>query len=611
MKRELVVVDFETAAIYARPYYPPVPAGVSILRPGKKAEYLAWGHPTKNNCDKAHATEILRDLWAGDDELLFHNAKFDLAVAEERLGLAKPSWDRVHDTMFLLFLSDPHATTFALKPSAERLLGMPPTERDAVRDWLVQAGLARANSRDWGARIASAPGDLVGKYAAADTKMTKALFKKLHAEIKKRGMVEAYDRERQLLPILLENEQQGVRVDLKKLNQWVVLYSNALTDSDRWLRERLKAKELNVDSDAELAEALFAAGVVTDFETTTTGKRSVSKKTLTPDKFKDPQVAAVLGYRSRLSTCLSTFIIPWLATAEQTGGVVHTNWNQVRTQGAGARTGRMSSNPNFQNIPKGFEDKDDDFVHPDFAGLPPLPMMREIMLPDRGEMFCHRDYNQQELRILAHYEDGALLKAYQDQPHMDMHTFVQGEIQRLIGLQLERKTVKNTNFGLLYGMGLNALAAKLKTSVDSAAQIRRAQRGAMPGLVALENALKSTGAGGDPIRTWGGREYYVEDPKIIDGQARTFEYKLLNYLIQGSAADITKQALINYAAVQKHGRFLTTVHDEINFSCPKTEVAGEMQRLSEAMADIQIDVPMLSDGKVGKNWCDLKKFKDS
>jgi DNA polymerase I-like protein with 3'-5' exonuclease and polymerase domains len=126
----------------------------------------------------------------------------------------------------------------------------------------------------------------------------------------------------------------------------------------------------------------------------------------------------------------------------------------------------------------------------------------------------------------------------------------------------------------------------------------------------LEKALKDQGKAGLPIRSWGGREYYTEPPKIIDGHTQTFEYKLLNYLIQGSAADCTKQALINYHALRQRSRFMTTVHDEINISCPKSAVKKEMELLREAMASVAFDVPMLSDGKIGPNWGNLTAYKE-
>ncbi len=613
---KVVVLDFETEAIQSRPRYPPRPVGFSLKCPGdRKSTYYAWGHPEGNNCDFARAQEVLRGAWTSGLPILMHNAKFDVEVAQTQMGMPMIDWRLVHDSMYLLFLHDPHAVTLALKPASEKLLGLPPEERDAVRDWLVDQKIVKKNASGWGAFISAAPGGLVGKYADGDVLRTEKLFKLLYKDILDRGMAGAYDRERELMPLLLANEREGVRVDIAALRTDQQTYRAAMEKADAWVRRRLKAKDLNIDSDQELADALESAGVVTQWTLTATGQRSVAKKNLTPDMFEDAKVAQALGYRNRLATCLGTFIEPWLRVAEETGGIIYTNWNQVRQPGSGtgfsgARTGRMSSNPNFQNIPKSFDDKDDGYIHPKHLDVPELPAMRRYFLPDKGGVFCHRDYNQQELRILAHFEDDRLCAAYNETPRMDMHTFIQQEIARLCGLHLERRPVKILNFGMIYGMGLAKLAIGLHTSVEEARRIKDAQRKAIPGLANLERQIKEIGKAGLPIRSWGGREYYTEPPKIIDGHTQTFEYKLLNYLIQGSAADCTKQALINYHALRQRSRFMTTVHDEINISCPKSAVKKEMELLREAMASVAFDVPMLSDGKIGPNWGNLTAYKE-
>jgi DNA polymerase I-like protein with 3'-5' exonuclease and polymerase domains len=613
-----IVIDFETEAIQNRPRYPPKPVGFSIKRPeDKKAFYYSWGHPMENNCDESKARRVLKDAWKSGEPLLFHNAKFDVDVAQTWMGCGDIAWDRVHDSMFQIYLVDPHASTFSLKPSAERILGMKPTERDAVMEWLIEhqpAAETRITKSNWGAFICLAPGSLVGKYADGDVKRTLRLFNKLEPSIRRDGMEEAYNRERQIMPIFLENERAGLRVDLRGLIRDEKMYAEALEKVDDWLAKRLKWKGLDVGNDKEMADALERSGVVTEFGTTATGKRSVAKDSLTVDKFHDPKIAQAFFYRNKLSTCLTTFFRPWIELASLDDGYIHPNWNQVRQArgkgSGGTRTGRPSMyNPNLLNVPKTFDDKNDGYVHPAFLSIPELPLMRRYILPDPGELFGHRDYNQQELRILAHFEDDELLKAYLANPKLDMHTFVQGEIKRINGAELERRAVKILNFGMIYGMGLGALANDLKCGVDEAKTIKAAQRAAMPSLAALERAIRQIGDDGECITTWGGRRYFAEKPQIVDGRMRSFSYKLLNYLIQGSAADCTKQAIINYHERKKEGRFLVTVYDEINISAPKAAMKKEMDILRDCMADVNFDVPMLSDGKTGPNWADMKKEK--
>ena len=135
----VATVDFETLPIMNRPHYPPEPVGVAIRRPQDRAsKYYAFGHPSGNNCSKADARRALREVWESDYRVVFHNSKFDADVAEVRMGLPPLLWERMDDTMFLAFLSDPHAPSFALKPLGEKLLGRAPDERDEVVDWLVE-----------------------------------------------------------------------------------------------------------------------------------------------------------------------------------------------------------------------------------------------------------------------------------------------------------------------------------------------------------------------------------------------------------------------------------------------------------------------------------------
>ena len=305
---------------------------------------------------------------------------------------------------------------------------------------------------------------------------------------------------------------------------------------------------------------------------------------------------------------------PWLEMGSATGGRMHTSWNQVRqnrsdkVQG-GTRTGRMSCTPNFQNIPKDWYDKGDGYVHPDHLQVMPLPKIRSYVLPDKGQVFCSRDYSQQELRVLAHFEDDKLLRAYHENPKLDVHDFVKDAIKEITGIDLSRRHTKIINFGLVYGMGLGKLAEDMGVEVDFAKQVKAAQGRAVPGLKALSTQIKQLVKHGQPIVTWGGRHYHPEPPKMVNGRMMSFEYKLLNYLIQGSSADCTKQAIINYSKVCKDGRFLVTVHDEINISSPQRAVKSEMKLLRDAMADVSFDVPMVSDGSIGPNWGAIKEYE--
>ncbi len=626
------VVDMETEAIDDRPVYPPKPVGVAIRDPqqGGRYEYLAWGHPVGNNCTRAQAKARLQSIWRSGQEVLFHNAKFDEDVIETHLGLPLLPWHRRHDTMFSLFLERPYEP-LGLKVSAARELGIQPTERDALRDWVLDhIPEARKRKSEWGRYISRAPGDLVGRYAAqGDARSTLQLHRKFYPLVNQHGMREAYDRERRLLPYLLQQERVGLRVNVRALARDIPLYRANRERAAKWLRTRLKAKDLNLDSNEDLAQALLRARLCEEGDFLRTkpsrkypaGQMSVAKESLA-GAVKDQRLLSALGYYTRMGTCLGTFMEPWLRIARETGGTVHPTWHQVRQgygeggDNQGARSGRLiTSNPNFLNLAKSFEEKDDGYVHPAFIpDLLPLPLVRLYVLPDAGGVFLHRDYNQQELRILAHFEDGALRKAYNDDPTLDTHNFVQGEIHRIRGLMLHRRSVKTINFGLLYGMGLGKLAVRLDMDVTEAKTLKRAHSDALPGVAEHNRWTKAEGAAGRCVITWGGRRYYAEDPVITSEGSRTFEYKLLNYEIQGSAADNTKEALIRYhehPRKRPEMRFLVTVYDEINSSAPKALAKECMAVKREAMESVEFRVKMLTDGKYGPNWGTLKTYKEA
>lgn len=622
-----ITIDFETKAIRRRPEYPPKPVSVSIWHPGKRRpDWYAWGHPTKNNCEYSTAARAIKDAWHQAKRktglpLLFQNGKFDTDVAEVHLEVERLPWDMVHDTMFLIFLDNPYASP-SLKPAAQRLLNMPPEERDVVEDWLkknfkgTRQRLPNGKLESWGVYISEAPGDIVGDYANGDTTRTIKLFNKLFPDIHKRGMLEAYSRYRELMPIMLENEIHGIETDKKLLDSDLTMYEAALVTAEQKLRKMLKTPDLNLNSNDEVADAFSRCGWVDDdqWKVTDSGARSVSKKNLTPDMVNNKKGSQLYSYHTRLMTCVQVQRV-WHRQAQATKGTIHTNWQQVKNEGGGAGTGRLQSSPNFQNISKDLETKGDGYIHPAWAGVPQLPMMRKYLMPDKGCVWGHRDYSQQELRILAHFEDGELRESYLRDPKLDIHGIVDRTIQEILNLFFPRTKVKGLVFQKIYGGGIPAICNVLGCDVATAKKVIAAMMVALPGYKLLEADIKATVKEtpthpSEPIYTWGGREYKVRSAGWSKKFKRhmTYEYLLLNYLIQGSAADCTMQALINYHNHPKReARFLVTVHDEINASFPKKRAAEEMKILEEAMSDVEFSLPMLSEGKLGPRWSELKK----
>lgn len=612
------VVDFETEEIDDQPHYPPKPVGVAIKLPGRVARYYAFGHSEGNNCSQTEAVNALREAVEVPNGVLCHNIKFDADVSQTHMGVDFPPPERCHDTMVLGYLDDPHSRRLALKELGPAKLGREPVERDALRDWIItNVAEAKKKKSQWGAFISRAPGHVVAPYAKADTEFPLELWKVLHPSIMKAGMVEAYQREMQIIPVLLRNEHEGITVDVPLLAADVERYERELERADAWVRKKLKVSDLDVDSDTQLADAIEAAGLVSadGWVLTEKGSRSTSKENLII-ALGSGLLVAVLTYRNTLATCLRTFMRKWLAMALETGGRIHTVWNSTaQAEGGGTRTGRFSSTPNFQNIPS-----DDKLAKAESLMLNyglnflPLPRVRRYIVADKTSMvICARDFSQQEPRLLSHFEDDLLAEAYVANPRMDIYMMMVREVREQTGLLeqsdgLARTMMKTLVLAILYGLGLGSLAERLGCSVDEARKLKRVLFTTFPGIKDLIDDLNLRGKSGVPMRTWGGRLYYAEPPRLVKGVFREFNYKLINYLIQGSAADQTKEAMLRYDRMRKHGRFMLSVHDELLICAPKKAWKSEMRLLKEAMEDMPgIDVPMVSDGEVGYRWFEMEK----
>jgi DNA polymerase-1 len=188
-----------------------------------------------------------------------------------------------------------------------------------------------------------------------------------------------------------------------------------------------------------------------------------------------------------------------------------------------------------------------------------------------------------------------------------LHQHAADLITEITSIVISRKEAKTIAFSILYGSGLGKLAEGLGCSVEDAKKLKNAYLGALPGVKDLIADLKLRAKQGIPIRTVGGREYYCEPPQMIDGRLREFSYKMINYMIQASSADQTKDAVIRFYEAKPQARLLLTVHDEILISAPKKAWEKPMQILRESMNAAGLDVPMISDGEVGETWATMKE----
>ena len=596
-------IDFETKAIDG--HIPPEPTSLAAKQPDGKTHFYSWGHPDSPNPteDLETATRLLFHLFATGEHVLCHNAKFDIGVAQYHWGLGPRDPLLVHDTMFLLFLHNPYSNNLSLKPSAAELLNWPPDEQDAAHDWIMQH-VPEAKPSTAGAYLSRVPYPIIAPYAEGDVDRTRALFDLLYPKIEEAGMVPAYQREQALMPILYESEQRGIRVNREALEDDLVnVYEPALIMVEEDLRARLKTPDLDFGQKGDVADALDRGGYIGEWVLTKTGRRSLAKNNL-EKAVNDPSILHMLRYRGGMAGILQTFGRPWLEDTAADSRL-HTSWNQVRTRGShdqGTRTGRLSaSRPNLMNVPNELR-----MTLPE--GYPAPPFMRQYMLPEEGHVWLKRDFSSQEVRILAHFEDGALMQAYHDNPSMDPHTTAVERAEAAIGVRYLRKSMKDVLFGMIYGQGVKSLAEQLGITPAEASGIREALYTVFPGIKTLQGDVSKTAERGRFVTTWGGRQYYAEPAQIKKGRHMSFAYKVLNYLIQGSAADQTKDCIRDWHDNKDASHiFLATVHDEVNISAPADDWERAMGMLQDSMERDVFDVPMRSDGFYGPNWFDMEE----
>lgn len=580
---EIYTVDLETMPIVDFAPLLPVPVGLAIRYPDGSTKYLSWGHGSNNNATLEQAIELVQSLQ--HERILGHNlASFDIPIMQEYLGLGPRDPLLNEDTLYLAFLNDPHSPQLGLKYLAENWCGIPPDDQQVMIDWIMKNTVCKSRKKA-GAHIWEVPGDIAGRYAVSDVTMTHALYEYLAPKVLP-TMQEPYDRERRLAPVLVQMQNVGVRVDLERLKVDTVLATQNLHALDAEVRRKLNTPDLSLDSDASVVAALQANGY-SNFLTTPTGKLSAAKDSLDSALANDPELRELLKQRATFATLVSTFMQPWVEIAEANGGRIHASYNAIRNaEGFGTRTGRLSSSkPNFQNIPSSRLGAE-------------YPVMRSYLLPDEGCVWVTADLRSQEPRLCAHFEDAQLCEAFNADPELDQYLW----IAELCGIT--RTQAKVVLLGIMYAMGAATMGEGLGCSAEEAGRLRNIIRAALPGVTQLDYDCKRRFQLGLPIKTIGGRVAHCEPPK----NGRRFEYKSLNYLIQGSAADQTKAMMVYVSDRLLPGeRIVNTVHDEVSVCCREERVDAVAQLLLEGANALPCDVPMLISWGYGKNFSEAGK----
>ena len=417
-------------------------------------------------------------------------------------------------------------------------------------------------------------------------------------------MQRAYLNELKLMPHIHAMEKRGVCVDIPALTKDVDFYFGKLEELDEQICAKV-GRTVDVDTNSALADAIEAAGLSKGFASTSTGKRSTAKDSLI-GAIADPELLGHLLVRGSIATCLRTFMHPWLLQTQQ-HGKLFIRWNQIRNYSdTGARTGRISSSPNLQNVPVMWEGLLAQLAAISYAPAFALPSVRRYLIPKPGHIFIGRDYSAQEMKLLAHFTDGGLLESLKTNPGKDIH-LIAADIAGIT-----RKVAKTLGFAVLYGAGVGRIAESLNIGVSEATAIKKRYLTALPEIKLFQAGLTNIGKSGGFIETLGGRQYYVQAPALVAGVFRTFEYKLTNYKIQGSAADQTKEAMCAYCEAPGSGELVLSVHDQLVIQAPLGDIANERARLERAVNGAFQNVlkyEIRSDESMGLNFGSMEDSK--
>lgn len=391
-----------------------------------------------------------------------------------------------------------------------------------------------------------------------------------------------------LVPVLVDMERAGIRIDkaaFAAFAQEVNAKLAQLTDQ----MHRQAGVRFNIRSSQQLADVLFNRLGLKAPGKTPGGAASTSAEVLERLAGQHPLVDSILEYR-KLEKLRSTYLEPLPALADEDDRI-HTTFNQLATA-----TGRLSSSaPNLQNIP----------VRGELGRR-----MRSLFTAARGSVLVSADYSQIELRVLAHFSrDPALIEAFRQ--GQDIHSRTAALLfdrPREAVTPEQRRQAKTINFGLLYGMGPQKLGRELGLTLNAAKDFIAKYFERLSTLKEYYQQVLEQAKQKGYVTTLAGRRRLLPDIHSrnaqLESQARR---QAINTVVQGSAADIIKMAMLKTAADQRlkslGARLILQVHDELLLEVPEPNGRAAGERLSEIMTGVvELDVPIAADMGVGPDW---------
>ena len=578
--------------------------GVAVATADWKG-YLPFSHLGGGNLDRRIISRWLTKILAGDGDKIMHNAQYDAGWLRQ---MDVPINGRIIDTMITASLLDENRFSYSLNALSFDYLGKTKSEKllvDAARDFGV----------DPKAEMWKLPAPYVGPYAEMDAELTLELWQLFKTQIAVEDLSSVWELETALLPCLIDMTWRGVRVDVDRAERTKQTILKREKEALAQIK-KLAGFEVEVWAAASLKKAFDKIGI--SYPRTEKGAPSFTKAFLTEHKHEFPRLVVKARELNKIQGTFINTILKHVGKDKR----IHSHINQLRSDNGGTVSGRISmNNPNLQQIP---------------ARDPELgPMIRSLFLPEEGEQWAAIDFSQQEPRILVHYasvlsdwKGGGLegvdefVDGYKNNPDMDFHTMV-AEMA-----DIPRKSAKTINLAMMYGMGVTKLSHQLDISIDEAKDLTKQYHSRVPFVKQLmqgvSRRLEDARSNGS-VRSLKGRKcrFDLWEPKGFEmkkalpkeealatyGQTtqlkRAFTYKALNRLIQASAADMTKQAMVNL--YNQGFTPLLQIHDELDCSVKDLEEAQKISGIMETA--LELKVPSKCDIDLGPSWGEAKEIK--
>ncbi len=555
--------------------------GLSLATAAGHASYVPLRHESlTEQVPLAAAIEILGPLF-GDPSVLkiLQNAKFDMMV----LGRAGfPPIAPIDDTMLISFAQDAGAHGHGMDELSRLHLGHTPIPYDEV----TGTGRNRIS-------FAQVPIHNATAYAAEDADVTLRLWACMKPRLRQNHALALYEQlERRLIPVLLEMERAGIKVDADDLRRMSVDFEQRMGVMEKDCH-RLAGFEFNVGSPKQLGEVLFDKMNLPGGKRMKTGAWGTDSSVLQGLADQGHELPSRILEWRQLQKLKSTYADALVEQINPETGRVHTCYAM-----AIAQTGRLSStDPNLQNIPIRTEEGS---------------RIRHAFIAEPGNVLVSADYSQIELRLLAHVADIPALKESFARGE-DIHARTASEV---FGIPMEgmdpmtRRRAKAINFGIIYGISGFGLARQLGIGQGEAQGYIKRYFERYPGIRDYMEQAKRVAKEKGFVTTPFGRRCWISGIADKMPARRSYaERQAINAPLQGGAADIIKRAMIRLPAVLAReapsARMLLQVHDELLFEVPEADapgLAGVAARVMESAATLS--VPLVVETGTGRTWAE-------